>query len=50
MIIILLYSIQKIDVMISKKDVNILTAINDAYLDSDFSFSFKQGYNIAVKW
>ena len=49
-IVLLAYTMQKIEVMISKKDIDILTSLNDSYFDSDFSFGFKQGFNIAVKW
>ena len=41
MIILLLYTIQKFEVMFSKKDVDILTAIGDSYLDSDFGFTYE---------
>ena len=44
------YTVQKIEVMISKKDIDILTALYDSYLDSDFDFGAKQGFNIAIKW
>ena len=41
MAVICVYTIQKIDVLMEKKDVDILTALNDSYLDSDFIFSNK---------
>ena len=40
-IILLAYTVQKIEVMISKKDIDILTALNDSYFDSEDSFGFK---------
>ena len=40
-IVLLAYAMQKIEVMLSKKDIDILTALNDSYFDSDFSFGFE---------
>ena len=50
MFILLAYTLQKVEVMLSKKDVDILTALNDSYLDSDFSFNAANGLNFAIKW
>lgn len=36
--------------LVSKKDVDIFTAVVDSQLDSDFEFGAEQGFNIAVKW
>ena len=36
------------DVMISKKDVDILSTIKDRYFDDNFVFSYKNGLNFAV--
>jgi len=44
----ILYSIQKADVLISKKDVDILSTINDDTYTSDDVFAYKNGFNIAV--
>ena len=41
MAVIILYTIQKVDVLMEKKDVDILTSLNDSYLDSNFIFSNK---------
>ena len=49
-IVLVMYTAQKIQVLVDKKGVSILTALNDSVLDPDFKFSYKQGFNIAVKW
>ena len=50
MLILLAITVNKIEIMFSKKDVDILTALNDSYLDSDFSFKAANGLNFAIKW
>ena len=49
-LIILAYTVQKMEVLFSKKDIDIITALNDSSLDSDFRFGSEQGFNIATKW
>ena len=44
----LAYTGQKIDVFLSKKDVDILSATTDSYFDVDYVFGGPQGLNIAV--
>ena len=44
---ILVYSYQKADVLIAKKDVDILSTINDGAFDSDFIFDYDSGLNFA---
>ena len=48
MIVTLTYAGQKIDVFLSKKDVDILSATTDSYFDVDYVFGGPQGLNIAV--
>ena len=43
-----LYSYQKADILISKKDVDILSTINDDTYTSDDVFTNKNGFNVAV--
>ena len=50
LIVIILYTVQKIEVLLTKKDVDVLTAINDTHLDSEFHFGYGQGFNFATKW
>ena len=47
-IIVGLYSLQKIDVLLKKKDVDVLSTINDYYYSDDFIFSHENGLAIAV--
>ena len=44
----LLYSVQKLDVLIAKKDVNISSAVKGMVFSDDFKFSYRTGFNIAV--
>ena len=46
--IISIYTLQKIDVLLNKKDVNIFSALAESYFDSDYVFGAEQGLNIAV--
>ena len=43
-----LYSFQKAEILISKKDVDILSTINDDTYTSEDVFSYKNGFNVAV--
>ena len=36
------------DILINKKDVDVLTATKDLYYGSDFRFEYKDGFNVAV--
>ena len=47
-IILLTYTCFKIDTLVTKGKVDIVSAINENYYDEDFIFSAKQGFNIAV--
>lgn len=47
-IIILTYAIQKLDVFLGKKDVDILSTVNDLHFTDDDVFSYENGLNIAV--
>ena len=46
--IISIYTLQKIDVLLNEKDVNIFSALAEGYFDSDYVFGAEQGLNIAV--
>ena len=46
--IISIYTLQKIDVLLNEKDVNIFSALAESYFDSDYVFGADQGLNIAV--
>ena len=45
--VILMYSLQKLDVFISKKDVDILSTVNDVHFDDDYVFDYDKGLNFA---
>lgn len=47
-IVVLLYTYQKLDVFLAKKDVDILSTINDLHWTDDDIFSYENGLNIAV--
>ena len=44
---ILVYTYQKFDVFMAKKDVDILSTINDGAFDADFVFDYDSGLNFA---
>ena len=44
----LLYTVQKFEVLIAKKDVDVLSAKKDLVLSSEDEFSYQNGFNIAV--
>ena len=46
--VVLIYSYQKFDVFLARKDVDILSAVNDFHFTDDDIFSYKNGLNIAV--
>ena len=48
LVITISYTILKVDVLFKKKDVDIFTAVNELYLSDDWTFSARQGLNIAV--
>ena len=43
-----MYAVQKFDVIISKKDVDILSSMRDSWFDENFKFTYNKGLNIAV--
>ena len=44
----ILYALQKLDVIISKKDVDILSTVKEGFFDQDYVFSYKNRLNIAA--
>lgn len=46
--VVCIYSYQKFDVFLAKKDVDILSAVNDLYFTDEDTFSYKNGLNVAV--
>lgn len=42
------YSVRKFDQMITRKEVDIISVVQDSYFDEAELFSYKQGFNIAV--
>ena len=44
----ILYALQKMDVIISKKDVDILSTVKEGFFDDDYVFSHENGLGIAV--
>ena len=46
--LICMYGYQKMDVLVAKKDVDMLSAVLDYYYDEDFTFNYNNGFNIAV--
>ena len=39
--LVVMYSYQKVDILWNKKDVDVLSTINDSHFDSDFIFDYK---------
>ena len=48
--VMLAYMYQKMDVLIARKDVDVLSTINDQYYEDDFIFSYENGLNVAVSF
>ena len=48
LLIVISYTYQKVDILINKKDVAILSSLYDSYFDSSDQFSSEQGFNLAV--
>lgn len=48
LIVLAVYSYQKVDVMLEKKDVDILSVVYDSYFGNEQVFDFQSGFNIAV--
>ena len=42
------YSVRKFDQMLTRKEVDIISVVQDSYFDEAAFFSYKQGFNIAV--
>ena len=47
-LLVLIFALYKFDVFYSKKDVDILSTINDNYFTPDHVISYKNGFNIAA--
>ena len=48
LIILLIYTYLKVDILIERKDVNILSALNDSFFDGSYKFGASHGFNVAV--
>ena len=48
--VMLAYMYQKMDVLIARKDVDVLSTTNDQHFKDDFIFSYENGLNIAVSF
>ena len=44
----LAYSVRKFDQMLTRKEVDIISVVQDSYFDESDFFTYKQGFNIAV--
>ena len=44
----MVYTYQKVDVLIGRKNENILTAVRKDFFDQSYSFGAKQGLNFAL--
>ena len=42
------YSLQKLDVWMAKKDVDIMSSIQSNYFDDSYIFGYEDGLNVAV--
>ena len=47
LVVLIAYSAIKVDILLSKKQVDIISAINEEYFDENLTFSSKQGLNFA---
>ena len=47
-VIISLYAFQKYDVLVNRKDVNVLSTVNRLFFNDTELFSYENGFNIAV--
>ena len=47
-VIVLGYMYLKIDVLISKKDIDILSTVEEFHYDADYVFDYSKGFNLAV--
>jgi len=48
LVVVLVYSFVKGDVLLNSKDVNVLSTINDMYFTPDDQFTYDMGFNIAA--
>ena len=46
--IVLIYAYQKTEILIDKKNINIIQRVNENALDSDFHFTYRNGFNVAA--
>ena len=47
-ILLIVYTYYKFDIMLGKKDVDIISAVKENYFKPEYTFGAKQGFNIAV--
>ena len=48
LLVTVLYSVQKIEILINKKDVDVLSATKDIFYTDDDKFTYANGFNIAA--
>ena len=48
LVVTVLYSVQKIEILLNKKDVDVLSATKDIFYTDDDKFTYENGFNIAV--
>ena len=46
--VIIIFALQKADILINKKDVDILSTVNDKYFDADHVFNHENGFAFAA--
>ena len=49
-LIVLAYTAQKLEIMISKKDFDIVSAIRQSYFSTDDYFQASHGFNVAIAY
>ena len=47
-LVVMIYAYLKADVLVNKKDIDILSTINEKYFDPDYELNFSNGFNIAA--
>ena len=48
MLVISMYTYQKAEVLMLRKDVDVLQTVKESYYSTDYVFSYENGFNIAV--
>ena len=42
------YAMQKTEILINRKDIDVLSTVNDSHYNEDFVFKYEDGFNLAV--